>query len=63
MNWECVFIYRKYAQTIPRDFGVRYNAYTQSIEILDSKPQVQELVNYLSQEINFLGDVMSKINF
>ncbi|XP_054289511.1 protein henna-like isoform X1 [Macrosteles quadrilineatus] len=51
----------KYAQTIPRDFGVRYNPYTQSVEILDSKPQIQELFNELSHDINFLSDVVQKI--
>uniref|UniRef100_A0A0V0GDJ7 phenylalanine 4-monooxygenase n=1 Tax=Triatoma dimidiata TaxID=72491 RepID=A0A0V0GDJ7_TRIDM len=51
----------KYAQTIPRNFGVRYNAYTQSVEVLDSKTQVKELLQKTGQDIIFLTDVMSRI--
>lgn len=53
---------RKYAQTIPKDFGVRYNPYTQSVEILDSKPQVHELIQGLAHDISFLNDLLYKIN-
>uniref|UniRef100_T1HGU7 phenylalanine 4-monooxygenase n=1 Tax=Rhodnius prolixus TaxID=13249 RepID=T1HGU7_RHOPR len=51
----------KYAQTIPRNFGVRYNAYTQTVEVLDSKTQVKELLQKTGQDIIFLTDVMSRI--
>ncbi|XP_049818909.1 protein henna isoform X2 [Aethina tumida] len=51
----------KYAATIPRSFGVRYNAYTQSIEVLDSKPQIQNLVNNIGNEISILIDSLKKL--
>ncbi|KAG5867993.1 hypothetical protein JTB14_007821 [Gonioctena quinquepunctata] len=51
----------KYAATIPRGFGVRYNAYTQSIEVLDSKLQIQRLVNSISSEISILIDSLKKL--
>ncbi|KAF6201689.1 hypothetical protein GE061_004084 [Apolygus lucorum] len=51
----------KYAQKIPRKFGVRYNAYTQSIEVLDSKQQVQELLHKASADLFFLNDTLNKI--
>ncbi|PSN42902.1 Protein henna [Blattella germanica] len=51
----------KYAHTIPRHFGVRYNPYTQSIEILDSKPQIKSLVNNINQEMQILLDALHKI--
>ncbi|XP_055324781.1 protein henna isoform X2 [Sitodiplosis mosellana] len=44
----------KYANTIPRPFGVRYNPYTQSIEVLDSKPQIENLMHNLSMEFQVL---------
>ncbi|XP_031619504.1 protein henna [Contarinia nasturtii] len=44
----------KYANTIPRPFGVRYNAYTQSIEVLDSKHQLEQLMQELSTEFQTL---------
>lgn len=55
------FDFSKYAQTIPRNFGVRYNAYTQTVEVLDSKTQVKELLQKTGQDIIFLTDVMSRI--
>nr|CAD7427970.1 unnamed protein product [Timema monikensis] len=51
----------KYAQTIPRHFGVRYNAYTQSIELLDSKPQIEGLVQNITQEMQILLDALRKL--
>lgn len=45
---------RKYANTIPRPFGVRYNPYTQSIEVLDSKPQIENLMHNLNMEFQTL---------
>lgn len=51
----------KFASTIPRSFGVRYNAYTQSIEVLDSKPQVLRLVNNINTEISILIDSLKKL--
>lgn len=53
--------FRKYAATIPRGFGVRYNAYTQSIEVLDSKPQIEGLVQNIHQEIQILSDALKKL--
>ncbi|CAG9855664.1 unnamed protein product [Phyllotreta striolata] len=51
----------KYAATIPRNFGVRYNAYTQSIEVLDSKPHIQRLVNNISSDMSILVDSLRKL--
>nr|CAD7589164.1 unnamed protein product [Timema genevievae] len=51
----------KYAQTIPRHFGVRYNAYSQSIELLDSKPQIEGLVQNITQEMQILLDALRKL--
>ncbi|KAB0795988.1 hypothetical protein PPYR_10049 [Photinus pyralis] len=51
----------KYAATIPRRFGVRYNAYTESIEVLDSKPQIETLVQNVTQEMQILLDCLRKL--
>lgn len=50
LHWNC----RKYANQIPRPFGVRYNAYTQSIEVLDSKHQIESLMHDISMEFQIL---------
>ncbi|KAJ6640881.1 Protein henna [Pseudolycoriella hygida] len=52
---------KKYADLIPRPFGVRYNAYTQSIEILDSKPQVENLMHNLNMEFQTLHNAFRKL--
>lgn len=49
-----LFRRRKYANTIPRPFGVRYNPYTQSIEVLDSKHQIEDLMHNLTAEFQTL---------
>ena len=61
LKYSTHLIFRKYASTIPRRFGVRYNPYTQSIELLDSKPQIEGLVENISQEIQILLDSLRKM--
>lgn len=46
---------------IPRDFGVRYDPYTQMISIIDSKYQVEELVNNVNREMQILMDALKKL--
>lgn len=52
---------REFALSIPRPFTVHYNPYTQSVEILDAKPQVEELVRDLHSEMELLMDALRKI--
>merc|ERR1712168_1021852 len=49
-----------YAATIPRPFGVRYDPYTQSIQLLDSKRQIQKLIGNINCEIRTLIDAFNK---
>ncbi|XP_043467955.1 protein henna isoform X1 [Leptopilina heterotoma] len=51
----------KFSQTIPRKFGVRYDPYTQSISIIDSKHQVEDLVHNVDQEVQILLDALRKL--
>jgi len=51
----------KFASDIPRPFSVRYNPYTQSIEVLDSKPQIQTLVKDINCEVQVLMDALVKL--
>ncbi|RWS23115.1 protein henna-like protein, partial [Leptotrombidium deliense] len=53
---------REYAKTIPRPFHVRYNAYTQSVETLDSKLQINTLVRDIQSEMQMLLDAIRKID-
>ncbi|XP_055952914.1 protein henna-like isoform X2 [Argiope bruennichi] len=52
---------REFALSIPRPFTVKYNAYTQSVEILDAKPQVEELAKDIHSEMELLMDALRKI--
>lgn len=52
---------REFALSIPRPFTVRYNAYTQSVEILDAKPQVETLARDIQSEMQLLMDALKKI--
>ncbi|XP_023349763.1 protein henna [Eurytemora carolleeae] len=49
-----------FAATIPRPFGVRYDPYTQTIQLLDSKRQIQKLIQNINGEIRTLIDAFEK---
>ncbi|KAI8115636.1 Protein henna [Lucilia cuprina] len=51
----------KFANSIPRPFGVRYNAYTQSIEVLDSKHQIANLMENINSEFQILQNAVQKL--
>ncbi|XP_067646341.1 protein henna isoform X3 [Eurosta solidaginis] len=51
----------KFANSIPRPFGVRYNAYTQSIEVLDSKKQITNLMDDINSEFQILQNAVQKL--
>ncbi|XP_026877397.1 phenylalanine-4-hydroxylase isoform X3 [Electrophorus electricus] len=52
---------RRFASIIPRPFFVRYNAYTQSIEVLDSTQQLQNLAESISGEMGILCSALQKM--
>ncbi|KAK5976733.1 Biopterin-dependent aromatic amino acid hydroxylase [Trichostrongylus colubriformis] len=50
-----------WASTIPRSFQVRYNAYTQRIEVLDRVSELQRMVREIKSEIITLEDALGKV--
>jgi phenylalanine-4-hydroxylase len=50
-----------YAATIPRPFGVRYNAYTDSVEILDSKVQLDSILSGIKHDLSLLQSSMGTV--
>ncbi|XP_065319285.1 phenylalanine-4-hydroxylase-like [Gordionus sp. m RMFG-2023] len=50
-----------YAATIPRDFSVRYNPYTQNIEILDNKENINSFFNDIKWELQTLQNALPKV--
>lgn len=53
---------REFALTIPRPFSIRYDPYTQSVEILDTSAQIQNLATDIQSMMNTLTDALKKIN-
>ncbi|NP_001161629.1 phenylalanine hydroxlase [Saccoglossus kowalevskii] len=49
-----------YAAQIPRPFAVRYNPYTQSVEILENKNQIKTLAQNIKGEVSTLIDALNK---
>ncbi|CAI5786182.1 phenylalanine-4-hydroxylase [Podarcis lilfordi] len=52
---------RKYASTISRPFSVRYNPYTERIEVLDNTKQLKNLADAISNELGLLCNALQKI--
>ncbi|KAA0721016.1 Phenylalanine-4-hydroxylase [Triplophysa tibetana] len=53
---------RRFATTISRPFSVRYNAYTQRIEVLDNAQQLRNLADSISGEMSILCNALQKLD-
>ncbi|XP_044733450.1 protein henna-like [Chrysoperla carnea] len=51
----------QFSKTIPKKFGIHYNPYTQNIEVLTSKTQVQSLLENLHQQTDVLLDTLKRV--
>lgn len=51
---------REFAKSIPRPFSVRYNPYTESVEVINDKPSIQKLVSDIKYSVDVLQDAMNK---
>ena len=54
---------RDFAKTIPRPFAIRYNAYTQSVDIIDNSDGVERLVTDIKYNVDVLQDALEKIRW
>lgn len=52
---------REFALTIPRPFVIRYDPYTQSVEIMDSNAQIENLARDIQGSMQMLTDAIQKI--
>ncbi|XP_068929229.1 tryptophan 5-hydroxylase 1 isoform X2 [Petaurus breviceps papuanus] len=52
---------REFAKTIKRPFGVKYNPYTQSIQILKDTKSIASVVNELRHELDIVDDALNKM--
>ncbi|XP_041452524.1 protein henna-like isoform X2 [Lytechinus variegatus] len=53
---------RTWAKKIERPFSVRYNAYTQSVEVLDQKESLKDMITGIKGELSILNEALDKIN-
>ncbi|XP_069824170.1 tryptophan 5-hydroxylase 1 [Dendropsophus ebraccatus] len=53
---------REFAKTIKRPFGLKYNPYTQSVQILKDTRSITTLVSDLRHELDIVSDALTKMN-
>lgn len=53
---------RAYAQTIKKPMDLRYDPYTQSIQILDSHRTIHGVIEEVKDQLNSLYTVLNKLN-
>ncbi|KAK1789706.1 hypothetical protein P4O66_015596, partial [Electrophorus voltai] len=53
---------REFAKTIKRPFTVRYNPYTQSVDVLKDTPSISSVVEELRHELDIVGDALSRLD-
>uniref|UniRef100_A0A8B9U3T9 Biopterin-dependent aromatic amino acid hydroxylase family profile domain-containing protein n=1 Tax=Anas zonorhyncha TaxID=75864 RepID=A0A8B9U3T9_9AVES len=52
---------REFAKTIKHPFGMQYNPYTQSVQILKDTKSIASVVNELRHELDIVSDALSKM--
>lgn len=53
---------RAFAETIQRPFGVRYNPYTQAVEVLSNAQKITALISELKGDISIVSSALRKIS-
>lgn len=57
-----IFCSRAFASRIQRPFGVRYNPYTQSVEVLSNAQKIAALVSELRGDLCIVSNALKKIH-
>ena len=53
---------REFAKTIRRPFTVRYNPYTQSVDVLKDTSSITSVVEDLRHELDIVGDALNRLS-
>ncbi|XP_073460208.1 tryptophan 5-hydroxylase 1 isoform X1 [Lithobates pipiens] len=53
---------REFAKTIKRPFGLKYNPYTQSVQVLKDTRSITNVVSDLRHELDIVSDALNKMN-
>jgi len=51
----------EFASSIPKKFTVRYDPFTESVEILESKTQIYKTLQSVSQDLRTLTEALNKL--
>lgn len=57
-----VFFNREFTKTIKRPFGVKYNPYTRSIQILKDTKSITSAMNELQHDLDVVSDALAKVS-
>lgn len=55
-------LFRKFAEQIQKPFGLRYNPYTQSVEVLSNEKKITALVSELRGDLCIVNNALKKIS-
>lgn len=60
---EILLFYSRFShlQKSERPFSVRYDPYTQSVEVIDNKFQLKKVIENLKSEMNLVSDTIEKL--
>lgn len=51
----------EYSDSIPRDFTLRYDPYTQCVKVLDNEQELKELAKDLRQQMKLLSQSLDRV--
>ena len=54
--------FREYAENIQRPFGVRYNPYTQTVEVLSNAKRITAVVSELRGDLSLVSAALKKVS-
>lgn len=56
------FLHRAYAENIQRPFGVKYNPYTQTVDVLSSAKRITAAVSELRGDLSIVSSALRKVS-
>lgn len=54
--------FRRFAESIQRPFGVRYNPYTQTVEVLSTAQRITAVVSELRGDLSIVSSALKKVS-
>lgn len=60
--YQTYVLSRAFAENIQRPFGVRYNPYTQTVEVLSNAKKITALVSELRGDLSIVSTALKKIS-